>query len=199
MPVKDITVLIAHPDDDLLFCWPVLDRVNRIVCASSDRYNIQRAWCKERRNCLRDVGEVLGAEVVIHDNDSEFYRAETRNGSLKRIMTDLLKAIEGAELLFTHNSWGEYFNLDHIICNQIGRMSGLPMLVTDIAQEVNWGPVRPWHQGTLIEHHGTTLVSTHPPLDRARFDSLKAIYDRRGCWTWSHEPVSECGVYRVGV
>jgi len=186
--MKDVTMLIAHCDDELLFGWPMWDRVKRIVCASSDRYNPARQWCKERGTCLREAGEAIGAEVIIHDNDSEFYRAETRGGSLKRILASLLASIEGSEVLFTHNAFGEYMHIDHLLCHQVGRMSGLPMLVTDIAHEINWAPVRPYRQGELVSRH---------TLDRARFDELKAIYDKRGCWTWSWEPVAECGVYRI--
>lgn len=186
---RDITLLIAHCDDECLFAWPILDRIKHLVCVSSDLHNSERAWCRERKICLREVCEALNIpQLTCFDYNSEFYRLPTRGGELKAMAQEVVCALKGATVIFTHNSWGEYFNLDHQLCHQIGRASGLPMLVSDIAQEVNWGPVKPYPQGALISRHA---------LDRARFDSLKAIYDARGCWTWSHEPVTECGVYRV--
>ncbi len=192
MPVKDITLLISHPDDELLFAWPVIERAKKIICASSDRYNPSRAWCSKRGDCLREVGKILDAEVIIHENDSEFYRTETRNGSLKNLLMALMSSVGNPGVLFTHNSWGEYFHIDHLLMHNVGRtikaQTGCEMLVSDIAVEVNWMKIVAWPQGELILRH---------TLDRARFDSLKAIYDARGCWTWSHEPVTECGVYRI--
>lgn len=186
--MKDITLLIAHADDELLFAWPILDRVKRIVCVSSDENNPSRAWCGKRKYCLQEVAERIGAEVTQFAFDSEFYRLETRNGTLKSLMNLITDSVAiDANLIFTHNSWGEYFNLDHLICHHIGRLTGLPMLVSDMAIEVNWGPVIPYPQGELISRH---------KLDRDWFDELKHIYDARGCWTWSHEPVTEAGLYR---
>src|SRR5277367_2819350 len=105
--MKDVTLLIAHPDDEALFCWPVLDRVKRIVCASSDRFNAERQWCRERGDCLRDVGKLLGAEIVCLDHSSEFYRLPTRTGELKLLAQTLMDQLRGEEIIFTHNAWGE--------------------------------------------------------------------------------------------
>lgn len=190
--MKDITLLIAHCDDELLFAWPILDRVKRIVCVSSDEHNPERLWCAKRKFCLLEVAKTLGlgvSSVAVLDYNSEFYRLPTRDETLKQLcrgVSSLLLAF--GDPVFVHNAWGEYGNIDHILCHHIARITGLPMLVSDIAQEINWLPIRPWQQGELISRH---------KLDREWFDELKHIYDARGCWTWSHEPVTECSIYRV--
>ncbi len=193
--MKDITALIAHADDDLLFCWPVWDRIAHIICVSSDENNPERLWCRHRKLCLHEVGKKLGADVTCLGYNSEFYRLPTRNRELKALACEVLALLStGSGPIFSHNSHGEYGHIDHLLCHQIARQASAEfsreLLVSDIACEVDWWPIRPrpWPQGELVSRH---------TLDRARFDSLKAIYDARGCWTWSHEPVTECSIYRV--
>ena len=200
MAVKDITLLIAHPDDEALFCWPALDRVKRIICASNDSQNPERAWCKDRGLCLEEVGALLGAEVICLPMHSEFYRLPTRDESLKCLASTLLRHLAAAETVFTHNAWGEYGNIDHILMHHVARVwqaeTRRELLVSDIATEINWLPVRAWDQGSEI---GARHYSTDVPfeIDRPLFDRIKAIYDARGCWTWAWEPVERCRVYSL--
>ena len=134
--------------------------------------------------CLQEIGESIGCEVVCFDNDSEFYRLHTRNGSLKRLAAEAINQLEGD--VFTHNEWGEYGHIDHILCHVIATQSGLPVHTTDITQEVNWLPIRQ-RTSSSIRHSMTWEAFAH----------LKSFYEARGCWTWSADPVLECGVYRV--
>lgn len=196
--MKDVTLLIAHPDDEALFCWPVLDRVSRIICVSSDLHNPERAWCKERGECLLEVGKLLGCSVDLSHHDSEFYRLPTRNGDLKRVAESLIRQLGDDGIGFTHNAWGEYGNIDHILCHHIARTwqargEGRTVLVSDIAQEINWLPVTPWDQET---YYGGGSAGKFE-IDRPLFDRIKAIYDARGCWTWAWEPQETCGVYSL--
>ena len=193
MPSKDITLLIAHPDDEVLFLWPFLDRVKRIVCASSDQHNLSRQWCSERGKCLDEVAELLGAETFVLGNNSEFYRAETRpEAKLKRHAEQIIEAVGNPEILATHNAWGEYGHIDHLLCHQIGRTiqarTDCALLCADIAvtERPAWLPITPWAQGSLWEEY---------EMDRPLFDKIKAIYDARGCWTWAWEPVEKAKAY----
>ena len=194
--MKDLTMLIGHADDEAIFLWAFLERTKKIICASSDRFNKDRQWCRERGECLREVGKLIGAEIVIHENDSEFYRLPTRNGSLKVVAEDLLRALEGSETVASHNAWGEYANIDHQICHHIARTHqarhGGQLLVTDIATEINWLPVTAWEID--LPQRNMTLKTR---IDRPLFDRIKAIYDARGCWTWSFPVQEECRVYSL--
>lgn len=194
--MKDITLLIAHPDDEALFLWPFLDRVKRIVCVSDDMGNPARPqYGSKRFNCLSDVGELLGCKVFSLGHPSEFYRLETRpQPILKRLAQEVIIEIAGSGIIATHNAWGEYGNIDHILCHHIARTvqaeTGCELLVTDIATEINWLPVRAWPQADSPERDVFEI-------DRPLFDRIKAIYDARGCWTWAWEPVERCRVYSL--
>lgn len=190
--MKDVTLLIAHPDDEALFCWPVLDRVKRIVCASDDSQNPERVWCKDRGLCLEEVGELLEADVIHLPYNSEFYRLPTRDGSLKKMAETLLRHLSDAEVLFSHNSWGEYGHLDHLLMHHVARVwqwqTRRELLVSDIAEEINWLPIGRRSQGNEYRDH---------VMDWRLFDRIKAIYDARGCWTWSRPPVDTARVYSL--
>ncbi len=204
--MRDVTLLISHPDDEAIFLWPFLDRVKRIVCASSDQSNLSRKWCSERGKCLIEVAELLGCKTHISGANSEFYRAETRPvAKLYAHSARLIDELKGAEIIATHNAWGEYGHLDHILCHHIARTvqarTDCELLVTDIAVrgEPAWLPIAPWVQGhpKMIDIPGTSLRHKWLELDRALFDRIKAIYDARGCWTWSWEPVRRSRVYSL--
>jgi GlcNAc-PI de-N-acetylase len=198
--IKDITLLIAHPDDEALFCWPVLDRVKRIVCASSDATNPTRKWCAERSKCLREVADLLGCELFQGILDSEFYRLPTRTGRLKMECEALIGAIGDPGILYTHNAWGEYGHIDHLLCHHIGRTvqarTGCDLMCSDIAvtEHPAWLPITPWSQ---MSYDGRGYALGSVEIDRPLFDRIRAIYEARGCWTWSWEPVEKCRVYSL--
>jgi LmbE family N-acetylglucosaminyl deacetylase len=185
-PDRDLTLLIAHPDDELLFLWPFLSQAKRIVCVGSDENNPERAWCARRLEALRVIGSETGIEIECLNANSEFYRLPTRDGTLKALAGRVLKALADSQAVATHNAWGEYGHLDHILCHQIARACGKRILTTDIAEDVNWLPVRRWPK--------RWEPRTEHVLDMQMFERLKVHYDRLGCWTWSRPPVSKCGV-----
>jgi hypothetical protein len=194
MADKDITLLIAHPDDEAIFLWPFLDRVKRIVCASNDRHNPERAFCRERGTCLTEVGALLGCKVTQFPYPSEFYRMGTRDGQLKSLAERLIDAIGEPKILATHNAWGEYGHIDHILCHHVARTlqvrTGCRFLCSDIAAEINWLPIEGYRMGE-------DEIGPQHQIDRPLFDRIKAIYDSRGCWTWAWEPVETCRVYSL--
>ena len=205
---RDLTMLIAHPDDEALFLWPFLDRTKRIICASNDSNNPEREWCRERGRCLEEVGQLIGADIVQLPYDSEFYRLPTRDGQLKTLAETILRHLADAETVFTHNAWGEYGNIDHILMHHVARVwqaeTRRELLVSDIATEINWLPIRAWHEGGVtIGSDGIKPWGIRPgnsiyhEIDRPLFDRIKQVYDDRGCWTWAWEPVERCRVYSL--
>lgn len=190
----NITMLMAHPDDEIIFGFPVLAKAKRIICCSNDSNNPLRAWCKNRRFALQEVGKLIGAEVTCFDYDSEFYRMAVRNGDLgrmaeaiKKCVIDLLPKYE-EHILFTHNDWGEYGHIDHILVNQIAKTTGCMLLTTDIVIDGGWFKVE-------------NLMTKEPVFkavnDLDLYAKCKAIYDKWGCFTWSKPPVLSCGVYEL--
>jgi hypothetical protein len=181
---RHITMLIAHPDDEVIFGFPVLQNAKKIICCSSDLNNPERQWCRNRKLALEEIGQKVGAEVICLDYNSEFYRLPTRNGSLMRLANDILSLLEPEEVLFTHNPWGEYGHLDHVLVHQVASLSGKRLLFSDISLEAGWIP-----SGKRLSLAKVVGLFHN---DLLFYNECKAIYDHFGCWTWSKPPIKEC-------
>jgi len=193
---KRINLLLAHPDDEVIFGWAVLKGAKRIICCSNDLNNPERAWCKDRNKALLEIGNLVGAEVVCLDNNSEFYRLPTRNGDLNSFVNNVMNVVNMIvgdyhdNLIFTHNSWGEYGHLDHILVNQIAHLTKYDLITSDITLDAGWFEV----DNNLIGRKN--FISNHT-IDLDFYNRCKKIYDKYGCWTWSKEPVKECNLYEI--
>ena len=170
---------MAHPDDEIIFGWPVIKETNKILICSSDYYNPSREWCKNRKFALEEVCKELNIEFECLDYDSEFYRLPTRDETLKKMAEDVRRRV--TDKVFTHNPWGEYGHLDHIIIGQIVKGH-----CSDILIESNWLPVR---------KHGLGKFVKKAVWDQELYDKIKSIYVKHNCWTWDREPVKEANIY----
>ncbi len=177
------TILMAHPDDEIIFGWPAIKEASKIIICSSDLHNNDREWCRNRKLALKEVCELLNKELVCLDYNSEFYRLPTRDETLKKMAVDVQKEIVGN--VFTHNSWGEYGHLDHILVNVLARQK-TAIFYSDIALEINWLPIKKVPSGLFIKE-------VENDLDL--YNKVKAIYDKYGVWTWSFDPVLKAKIY----
>jgi hypothetical protein len=189
---KNIVMLVAHPDDEVIFGWPVLKEAKKIICCSNDIDNPDRLWCKDRIKALKEIGNLVGAEIYCLDYNSEFYRLPTRTGDLGRFVSDIL-ALTNLLVnkyedykLFTHNSWGEYGNLDHILVNQIAQSSGKDFITTGVAIDAAWFKVNNLYRVKESSEHN---------IDLEFYNRCKSIYDKYGCWTWSKDPIEKIKLY----
>jgi len=189
---KNMVMLVAHPDDEVIFGWPVLKEAKRIICCSSDLHNPERAWCKDRLAALKEVGSLVDAEVFCLDYNSEFYRLSTRDGKLNEFVEEVLDLLRCLipkyedDIIFTHNSWGEYGNIDHILVNQIARLTDRKIITTDIAIDAGWFKV----ENLFLKEE----ISKHT-IDLNFYEKCKKIYDKYGCWTWSKDPITQAKLY----
>lgn len=212
-----VLVVLAHPDDEIIFGWPIMQdlsiKKSLLVC-SSDLNNPQRRHVKDRKYVLEEVCKRLQiTDFECFDYPSEFYRLETRKESLKNMLDKvshyirkrtsnylppttnkaLNKVRQHMPLVFTHNAFGDYGNLDHRLINYICTGSARHIMFTDIRQKSNWLPMQ-FNPG-LPER----LFFRHPIMDCELnmdfYNEMKALYTEKKCWTWSLPPVQKCRMY----
>ncbi len=217
MKKKKALLVFAHPDDEVIWGWPLLQDPGwekEIVICSSDRHNPERAWCAHRRDSLAELCASLGIAFRCFDLNSEFYRLHTRIPRKKPklihilqrrpesppllgdVLREILEHIRTREYdcLFTHNFWGEYGHLDHILINALMFANiRKPILVGDARIPLNWVPLQQeaCAGGGMLTGHLYAACE----MDPAFYETCSAFYKRAGTWTWSIPPVAKMNMY----
>lgn len=201
-----LTLLIAHPDDEWLFLWPFLPYAGRVVCVVSDRDNAERARYRRRADALVEICKARGLQYHCLEASSGFYRMPTRrvtpdsaDGPLKAFLREIGEKIDG-QVVATHNSWGEYGHIDHMLCHHAARTYARMTLCTDIAVERDWLPIQRWHFAPALwigldASRQTPAGNAEFALDRVGYEAAKAIYEKYDAWTWDGPPPETARVY----
>jgi hypothetical protein len=190
-----VVMAMAHPDDELIFGWPILfdESIEKhLVIFSSDSFNKERQWCAHRKEATYKICKKLGISVSIFDLNSEFYRMPTRGKELFDNMSTIFASISSLKYdwIFTHNSFGEYGHLDHILIHTLAMRLNLNVITTDIYLETNWLPLFDKHYEKYITERSCTL-------NEELYDECKEEYVKLDSWTWNQPPITSCKVVRL--
>jgi hypothetical protein len=214
--MKKVLIFMAHPDDEILFGWPIFFNPNyekKVIICSSDYNNPQRQWCKYRKNSLFKVCEQEGVPVHCLDYDSSFYKTATRRpkdlprndwgdsqAPFRKMCDHFASIIQNVEsefdYIFTHNPYGEYGHMDHkLLFDIVIKNSTKPILITDINIKSNWHTKKDF-TNTLETLYYSNKLSEHS-IDTNKFKAYCDIYKQDGVWTWSREVPSFCNLYQI--
>jgi LmbE family N-acetylglucosaminyl deacetylase len=198
-------IVMAHPDDEVLWASSILARVERILLCYED-IPFQPAISEGRRQALArfplpNVASLRLEEAASYGSAAWFAPVETEYGLQLRqgpgsmrgfsaeryrtqfaVLKDLLRARLGdCRNVITHNPWGEYGHEDHV---QVFRA------VTALQAELGYavwvsGYCSDRSAGLMLRSLGglgapTPALPTDPDLAAA----LMALYRETGCWTW---------------
>lgn len=195
-------IVVAHPDDEVLWFSSILDKVNDLVVCflAAKRYPW---WSVGRRKSLAeyplkniscldiDQSDVFESadwqNPVITDYGLEIVdksiptRYEQYKNNYEELKQHLEKQLVGYRNVFTHNPWGEYGHEEHVqVYRVIKSLQG--RMKFDL-----------WYSN-YVSQKSFTLMQSH--LDRFRFESvafktnkalaheIKGIYIKNKCWTW---------------
>jgi len=144
------------------------------------------------------LGEWLGIDVSFLDYNSEFYRLESRKGSLAKFRDDVIMNIwaarrEKPDVCFTHNPFGEYGHMDHIfVHNIVAAYFHLPVWYTDIVQTSNWSRSIPQCKAARDRWFGREVFESE--LNEEWAVKAQEFYLKIGCWTWDQPIVRKASV-----
>ncbi len=172
------TIIVAHPDDEIIFCWPVLKQSKEIIACVSDRTGQFMECFRDGRRitALVEIGNLLGVPTRCLDLNS-FFSKESSLGS-----KTVSAAAKAARQIFTHNAWGEYDHPDHKLVHKLVQENSRIFYTTDIDMRQNRKPA------------GEKVAEA--VIDRDFFDQCKAVYDKHGAWTWSRKPIEKTAIYK---
>ena len=199
-------LVVAHPDDEVLWFSSILDKVGKIVICFTDaehwpELGEARRLSLEEHECKNRIIS-LGLRQVKSHNTSQWPEPEETGYGLRlnrrpefdapyqaqasRVATALAPHIEGADNVFTHNPWGEYGHEDHV---QIHRV------VTQLAQQSD---AAVWYD-SYVSNKSSLLMRSYlqgfgnpyytMPVDADRARQIADTYHRNGAWTWMDDYV----------
>jgi len=210
-----ILMILAHPDDEVLFGFPILqykeypkshymDKTTTIsLLTLSD--NAEK-YGEGPIQALQEVCRYNQVNVLsLPRTSTNFYRCAPRyeNRVLRDVIQLFRKNIETAigmtqpDFIFTHNPMGEYGHGDHRFVFNLVAQYDVPLLLTDICFSIETHlsseDIPKIYKKCLYNKEG---VEHH--LDLAWYERMKTIYERHGAWSWSgHESVKLCNLYAI--
>lgn len=194
---EKVLIVMAHPDDELIFGWPVLldNTINKeVLICSNDYCNKYRPTMYARKEALAEVCKSLGIVQHSLNFESEFYRRNVRNRDLLQFESLVESLIQDANIIFTHNPFGEYGHMDHKLVSNICFNSKAHVMFTDILDTAEWSNTVEISKNWKYLY-GNALSSC--TLDKNTYETLKAIYTKHNVWTWFKEPIDQCNLFMV--
>jgi len=199
---KKILILIAHPDDEIIFCWPIFQDNSiekTILIISSDIYNSN--YKIDRITPLKINCDRNNTKLISLNYDSDFYRIEGWGKTLyKQLHYFVKKKLDelNYDFLMTHNPFGEYGHPDHSLCFNLSLLySKSPILYTDIITKYpdNWG-YNNSDNFKRIYYKDDMKVGEYK-LDEDFYDSCLTEYRKFNKWIWDFEPIKNCNLYKI--
>lgn len=191
--LDNLTILVAHPDDETIFFWYVLKHIKRIICCSNDlNPNLpksqvwEKSWDK-RQIAFEEIGKLLEIEVINLGYNSEF--ASLPKEEKEKLSNKIYDLIKDEEMIVTHNSWGEYGHLDHILVHNIVKKRKKTILTSDIMLDNKFTKFISFPKPEIKDY----LEVTNDDLNF--YEKCKQTYIKYEVWTWDNPPILKANCY----
>jgi LmbE family N-acetylglucosaminyl deacetylase len=198
--VPNVVVVVAHPDDEIIWFSSLLDQCKSVVVCFGPSATSKKSW-DNGRTVLMDsyplakvkflkIRQSDAFEAANWDNpketDSGLHLRPRRIRTLyERNADELLRLLETElqreSVVFTHNPWGEYGHAEHVqvfrVLSKLKEKLGFGLFVDGYVSKTTLN---------LMSQHAHTLRDE--PLvrstDRSLAHRLKDLYINHECWTW---------------
>jgi len=200
--LSNACLVVAHPDDEVLWFSSILDRVGRIIvcfeeCADlpelgPGRRRVREAyplpnvdWLQAPEPCSVHQVDWARPSFGPHGLDlnalgTSVERVERYADSYQSLRQKLAVRLGDTSLVLTHNPWGEYGHPDH---SQVARV--VESLKDALGYRVVYSGyvasrTMPLAAETLPRLGQAFRLATNPKL----VEPIEALYRNHGCWTW---------------
>lgn len=200
--LRDSCLVVAHPDDEILWFSSILARVGRVVVCflpSRSRPKLTRG----RQAVLADYPvrtiAALGLEEAnVYDRarwpypDHTAYGLELRRDTdrdaarryqdnFETLQSKLTQQLAGYGNVFTHNPWGEYGHEEHVQVHRAVKSAqealGFSLWCSNYVSSRSHNLMARGLKGAAIE---SFTLETDRPLAR----DIAALFKTHGAWTW---------------
>lgn len=208
----NILMVLAHPDDELIFGWPVvqgrcligtsIDDISLLILS-----NNRTKYGEGPENALRECCEATQVNLLdLPRLDTNFYRTPTRYNNfclqdvVKLFYSNVEKAIDlvKPDFVFTHNPMGEYGHGDHRFVFDIVSLFSISLLLTDICFANRCHLSSDKIPDIYAKFLFGGQIYKHCFLNMNWYEGAKSIYERHKAWSWGgHDIVKECNLYQL--
>jgi len=193
-------IIVAHPDDDILWLSSVIEKVSEILFCFLDfkpnpligparrktilEYPINNVSCLEieesqsfaKADWTNPVETKYGLELKGNSDTTNNYAA-----NYKRLYKSLVDKLSHYDNVFTHNPWGEYGHEDHVqvyrVLKEIQTIHGYNLWFSNYCSNKSF-PLMLSHISGFSSDYITY------PTNKELARKITDIYIKNGCWTW---------------
>ena len=197
----DVTIVVAHPDDEILWLSSAVASAERIVFCFGDPFERPRlAAARRRAVAALHLPQLL--DLALPESGAGF-SVDRTNGRLtdfgieiveplararyearfSELVTALRGALVGVRTVLSHNPWGEYGHAEHIqvyrALRSVQSELGFTLWFSNYVGALSW----PLAQRLREAPCWTDRRTVRPDAALAR--RIMRIYRRHGAWTWT--------------
>lgn len=186
-----VLAILAHPDDEIIFGWPIFQHKHiqkHLICATGNKARLKAL--DQVSKILNFTWECLGLpDPGVNDH-------------LDRVQESIKKACHtfSPTVIFTHNPHGEYNHPDHLALFSCVFKScdTRNLLVTDMSISLKGSgfPATPLKiKGKELKHYKNALCRQN--RDAKLYNKVQKIYQKHKSWVWGKRKIDEAGLYFV--
>jgi len=203
--MKKVLGIFCHPDDEVLFGWPIFQgnefEKHLIICCDDSTRNRP-----ERKKALQEICQQENINLVsCLSEDNNFYTLPTRRAdylltdAINHIRVQIEKAIikVNPDFIFTHNPLGEYGHGSHRLLFEIVSQNEKVknLLITDICKESNHRSSKEIPKIIQDAYYNQAKRVSPQEMDEAFYMRCRSIYNKYNSWTWNKNPIQYCNLY----
>lgn len=201
--LRDAVLVVAHPDDEILWFSSVLNDCKRVLVCFGPSATSKQIWDSGRAALMQNYPLAKVTFLKVRQSDAfetadwanpkesdwglELRRGRTRSHyreNAEKLLSILNEELKHEKSIVTHNPWGEYGHEEHVqvfrVLSQLKDKLGFDLFVDSYVGSRSAG---------LLSRHLHT-INGHPVVqetDRVLAHRLKNLYVDSNCWTWAHD------------
>jgi len=193
-------LIVAHPDDEILWLSSVLDKMDSIIfCFNDASYNPEVGDARKKAIAQYPLLNVSTLDIVEPDawdkadwsqpvtTDYGIQLEKCQEAALRyqetyEKLTSVLRSIVvNRKNVFTHNPWGEYGHEEHVLVYRV-----LKALQAEFHYDLWFSNYCSNRSVTLMDHYISGFVSDYEclPVNLALTKEIVEVYKKNDCWTW---------------
>lgn len=197
---EDSILIVAHPDDDILWLSSVIDKVEQIVfCFNGDPSNPDLGVARKKTIAEYPLQNVSTLDI---DEPQSFNKANWRKpvtteyglklsgcqesdarykATYEKLLHRVRHLVADRTNVFTHNPWGEYGHEDHVLVYQV-----LKTLQMEFHYTLWFSNYCSNHSVTLMNRYISGFYPDYEclPANPALAHRIADVFKKNGCWTW---------------